>query len=394
MGLGPTRLNVAFAAVAFALCAAGGCAQLVGYDELRAAADASADATIDAAADAAPEVDATSPSARWPERPPGAAAPGGGKSLWFVAKRIYFGTLDHDGAATPDAWREWGYDLDDRCTTSVAAAAEGHCKPVGDPTYLVDGLACRDNNFGARFLSLLVAGTKSNFEADTVSSLLGGSATWMMRFDDVGEGDDDPYVPGAFYVTSATDDPPRFDGTDLRDVLSDSVVGADLDKPITRFPKGYLKGGVWVSGELTAATLRIPFGKRASAPLAYDAMVMTTKLSADRTKASGGVLAGALSVPAFEAFLAPIAADSKICPGDPLYKSIVGAIARYPDLSLGAPSLQDPTRSCDGVSMGVGFELAPVKPPAKVVPVTPPVSNCGDAGVDGGDAATDAAADG
>ena len=48
----------------------------------------------------------------------------------------------------------------------------------------------------------------------------------------------------------------------------------------------------------------------------------------------GGVLAGVMSVPAFEAFLSPIAADAKICPGEPLYKSIVGAIARYPDEPL------------------------------------------------------------
>lgn len=376
--------KVVLAAGSLALLVGSGCAQIVGFDDLRAAADGGSDATTDAASDVAPEADAGSPSARWPERPPGSATAAGGKSLWFVAKRIYFGTLDHDGAPTADAWREWGYDLDGRCTSDVAAAATGHCKPVADPSYLVDGAACRDNNFGARFLSLLVAGTKSNFEADTVTSLLGGSATWMLRLDDVGDGDDDPYVPGAFYVTGSTDDPLKFDGTDLRDVLGDSLVGGDLEKPITRFPKGYLKGGVWVSGELAAATLRIPFGKKASAPLAYDAMVMTTKLSTDRAKATGGVLAGVLSVSAFEAFLAPIAADSKICPGDPLYKSIVGAIARYPDLSLGAPSLQDPSKTCDGVSMGIGFELAPVKPPTNVVPVAPPPSGCGDAGVDGG----------
>lgn len=362
-----------------------GCAQVLGWDDLRVeTADATSDTPSEGAVDTgAPDAETGPTSARWPDRPAGAATPGGGKTLWWVAKRIYFGTLNHDGAATPEAWREWGYDLDGRCTNTADLGGPSTCKAVSDPGVLLDGDLCRDNNFGARFLGLLVAGTKSSFEADTVTSLLGGSATWALKLEDVGDGDDDPYVPGAFYVTTSTDTPPKFDGTDLRDVLSDSVVGGDLGQPVTRFEKGYLRGGTWVSGELGPATLRIPFGGKGSAPLGFSAMVMTTRLSADRTKATGGVLAGVMSVPAFEAFLSPIAADAKICPGDPLYKSIVGAIARYPDLSLGAPSLQDPTKTCDGVSMGLGFELAPILTPTKIVTPPPPVSNCGDAGADG-----------
>ncbi|MBL8716665.1 MAG: hypothetical protein JNL79_11750 [Myxococcales bacterium] len=361
-----------------------GCAQLLGWDELQVgASDATTDAPSEGAVDTgAADAEAGVSSARWPDRPPGATTSGGGKTLWWVAKRIYFGTLNHDGAATPEAWREWGYDLDGRCTGTADLSGPTTCKAVSDPSVLLDGDLCRDNNFGARFLGLLVAGTKSSFESDTVTSLLGGSATWVLKLEDVGEGDDDPYVPGAFYVTTSTDTPPKFDGTETRDILADSVIGGDLGTPVTRFEKGYLRGGTWVSGELGPATLRIPFGGKGSAPLGFSAMVMTTRLSTDRTKAGGGVLAGVMSVPAFEAFLSPIAADAKICPGEPLYKSIVGAIARYPDLSLGAPSLQDPTRTCDGVSMGLGFELAPILPPTRVVALPPPASNCGDAGTD------------
>ncbi|MBK7403014.1 MAG: hypothetical protein IPJ34_44010 [Myxococcales bacterium] len=371
-------------AAALVVLLAAGCARLLDWDDLRVdpGSDASLEAAVDTGFDAAQDAAETGPtSARWPERPAGATTPGGGKTLFWVARRIFLGSQDHDGAPVTDAWRGWGYDLDGRCTTEASDPAV-HCKPVGPPSGVRDGDGCRDNNYGARFMGPVVAGTKRAFEDEFMTSLVSGAATWVLRLDDVGDGDDDPYVPGALYVAASTATPPKFDGSETRAILSTSVVDGDLEKPVVRFPKGYLRDGTWVSGELAPADLRLPFGKRNSTPLSFRAVVLTTRLAPDRTTATSGVVAGVLSVPAFVAFFTPLAADFKLCPGDPIYTGIVDGIARYPDLSLDAPSLQDPSKTCDGISMGLGFELAPIPPPTTVTPPPTPTAVCGDAGTD------------
>lgn len=57
-----------------------------------------------------------------------------------------------------------------------------------------------------------------------------------------------------------------------------------------------------------------------------------------------------------------------ICPGNATFDQVVGTVSNYADLVLGAPQLQDPTRPCDAISVGMGIEMVPASPPTVVVP--------------------------
>jgi len=376
------------AVLAFVLLQCGiGCGQLLGYDDLVARTEdaSTADLGSDIGADVS---DAAIGGVMWPLRPEGAATPSGkGKKLWIAVKHFYLGSYDHLGVKKVDAWREWGYDLDRVCTgVSQAADNSGVCKRAdgADPAVLLDGDDCRDNNFGSQLIRKVLALVVADFEGRANESLRNGSGTWVLQLEDVDEGKDDTYAPGSFFLVGPLPDGEiaKFDGTDVRKALTDSVEGSDPSKPRVRFPNAYIKDDTWVSGDLAVLHLLFPVG-RSALPLDFTPGVITMHLNDKRDAASDGIVAGGLTVDALTGFVKPLALEGGVCPGSGLYDSMIGQFKAYPDLVLGAKNLQDPSKPCDGISAGLGFDTTNIVPVTEVMPSVPPdTSKCSDAGVD------------
>ncbi len=260
----------------------------------------------------------------------------------------------------------------------------GTCKrhPEAKPDFLEDGLRCRDNNFGHHMIAV-VRVYSSDFEARANEGIFEGSNTWILRIDDLDPGEDDPYAPAKLYRSS--EEPPgtkpKWDGTDVRSIVSNSVVDHDLEKAITQFPNGYVKGGVWVSGEPSATPIILPASDDLSIALNLQGTVVTVALDEKKKDGSAGMVAGVLPVAELASFVHPVAEGAGFCPGTPLYNSLLETFSRFPDVVVGAPGLQDPTKQCDGISLGLGFEIAPIQPVTNIVEPTPSEpSKCDDAG--------------
>jgi hypothetical protein len=365
------------------------CAQLLSYDQYT---ERTPDAAI--AGDVAGEVDtsvddAPTTAATLPLRPAGQAKPSGkGKSLWLAIKHLYVGSTDSLLKTHPDAWKEWGLDLDSVCTSMDDSVANiGTCKrPMeAKQDFLVDGLRCRDNNFGHHVVALLNLSSEG-FERRLNEGILEGTSTWIVRLDDLDEGADDPYVPGRLYRTTADKAVMlKWDGTDVRKILADSVIDHDLEKPFTAFPKGYLANNTWVSGEPELKTIVLPASASLFVPLTLDSTQVGVTLDAAHTTGKNGVIAGALPIKTIASLLDPIAKQSGFCPGTTLYNSLLKSVQRFPDVVIGAPNLQNTAVECDGISLGFGFDPAPVKPATEIVDPPPPEKDpCTDGGVDTG----------
>jgi hypothetical protein len=109
--------------------------------------------------------------------------------------------------------------------------------------------------------------------------------------------------------------------------------------------------------------------------------LLTLELSADRTTGKNGIVAGALGAADVESVLKPIADNGGVCPGSPLYVTLMSTAAKMPDVSIGLPGLQDTTSTCNGVSAGLGFDVVAVQPATKLVPPPAPrAPRCADAG--------------
>jgi hypothetical protein len=383
-------------AVALAM-GAGACAQILGYDDLQARTNESPDSgppptdtlVDDTTPDAEPEAETGEEPARPPARPPGPPTPSGkGRDVWLIAKHFYLGTQTLAGDPSKDAWKDWGYDLDHVCTDRDASIANtGTCIRNKDakPDVLTDGNACRDNNWGSQLLPL-VSLYDSVFEQVGNDAILKGVNTWILVLHDLDDGPTDTYVPGALYVAAFWADygktTPLFDGTDVRQVDSDSVIGYDVSKPKTYFPHGFVVGDTWVSGDGEDIVAAVPIATVKTDFHMVDG-VLTLPLTADHTSGTIGLLAGAIQSTTFDSLLEPVAAAAGFCKGSSLYTALQAKLLQYVDVVAGAPNLQDVTKPCDSMSVGFGFTVVPIKPVTTAVDEYKPPTPCDDAGTDG-----------
>ena len=70
--------------------------------------------------------------------------------------------------------------------------------------------------------------------------------------------------------------------------------------------------------------------------------------------------------------LTPLGEKFGLCPGNATFDQVADVLTEAADLTLGASQLQDPTRACDAVSVGMGIVMVPALPPTTVVPRPPP----------------------
>jgi hypothetical protein len=329
------------------------------------------------ASDASPSP-APDPHLGVPAEPPARPRvnPAGDGTRWYALRRVSLGVTPTDDAhSSATAWRAIGYDLDGLITTAEDSRLNTQTclrrddAPAG---FLADGDEGIDNAFGAHVTPTLRA-LRGDVEDEANASLDDGTATLLLRLDDVG-GDDDAHVPGALFV--ARDFPsanggarPRFDGNDRWPVVAASLVdGASLDAPKLAFPGGYVRGGVWVSGDGVTAVdgaVSIDLGfARLDVPMR--AMLVTMRLDG-----GSGVLTGATPVDGFSSSIADALEAVGMCPSDGMYRSIVTTFTQAADLSLGAPGMQSTTKVCDALSLGLAFEATPSGAPAYVVADAP-----------------------
>lgn len=360
------------------------CAQVLGYDDFEARRPdaAASDTAVDSEVVVEDVADAGPPPVRPPARPSGEAKPSGtGKTLWLAFRKYELGSVDPAGIDDLLAWSVHGYDLDHICTTKADSIANiGTCRrPEGaQQDSLVDGERCRDNNFG-RHVGTILRSAAPDTEKNLAEQLGLGAATWLLRIDDVDPAADDPYAPAMLYRVAderMSAIKMMWDGTDVRAIHSDTVLDGDVDRGVFTLPSGYVAKGVWVSGEPSRLDLNVPVTATLFVPMKLQSAVITLDLATSK-----GVVAGAIAREDVEAVLRPIADNGGVCPGTNLYTQMLNTVAKMPDVFLAGPNLQDTSRTCDGVSAGMSFAVAPIQPVTKVVAPPPPRQpRCADAG--------------
>lgn len=303
-----------------------------------------------------------------PPRPTATAS--GGATKWFAVRKLQLGITNRvTGVADANAWKQYGYDLDARTTTKEDSKLSANsCKRrEGSPTnVLADGELGRDNNFGQHFMSV-VKSLKADVEEAVNGAISSGTGTMLLRLDNVGPADN-AAVPGALFIASAYSGIPKWDGTDKWPIDSSSVDSAKA--PIYKFPKGYMAGGTWVSGDAGAGSALVPiplFGPPALlVPL--DGAVISFAV----TTGANGTVAGATNTAKFIESMTPAMRRLGICPGNATFDQVAATITQSADLVSGAPLLQDVTRVCDAMSVGIGFVAAPILPSDTITTSPPP----------------------
>jgi hypothetical protein len=167
---------------------------------------------------------------------------------------------------------------------------------------------------------------------------------------------------------------PKWDGTDAWPVVLELLNNGDIENPKVQFKDSYVVtdkatgARTWVSGSFGDITLNLAI-QGFTLALTVSNAVITMDLNDDNSQATNGTIAGVLNTEQLLSELAKVAGsfDPSLCPPSSTFESIAQQIRQASD--IGSDGTQDPTKECDGISIGLGFNmqkvvLGPVAPPA------------------------------
>lgn len=288
--------------------------------------------------------------------PPDPAAPEGedGQSVTLAINKLNVGEA-------PNAWRSLGFNIDGKVSNG---AEEGHCKPVeGAPNpdaVRTDGNDGIDNSFGQLILPQL-SGLVSDISGQANAEIADGTFTLMLDIQGLGSGASYNGLETRFYGGAILDNPPKFDGTDEWPVVPELLNGGDIENPKIKFTDSYVVDNTFVSGAPASVNLNLSFGD-ITVNLTIEKAQLSMELAPGHDGATQGIIGGVVETEALLAELRKLASsfNTEFCdPENPALKSIENSIRRASDIM--ADGTQNPDAECNAISLGIGFEMKPVK---------------------------------
>ncbi|MEZ4301297.1 MAG: hypothetical protein R3B70_40555 [Polyangiaceae bacterium] len=295
---------------------------------------------------------------------------GDGSDTVLAIRKLYLGDTDRKGNASTSAWKEFGYDLDGKISTKDS---KDLCKPLAGAkasAVYEDGTDGRDNSFGKNILPIITT-LASDASTQVNDSIEGGSFTIMLKIEKIGSGDSyNPLVSKLYGGGKLVDEQgaeiaPAWDGTDMWPVIPELLNGGNIEDPKVKFPNAYLvKDGsgarTWVSGGYADITLNLSVGGF-TLGLTIGSAVITTEITAGNDKGTNGTIAGILDTEQLISELAKVAGsfDPSLCPPSSTFESIAQQIRQASDILTDGG--QDPTKDCNGISIGLGFDMQQVQ---------------------------------
>lgn len=273
----------------------------------------------------------------------------------LAARKIFFGESDRNFMVSTTAWRDFGLDIDGKTTTAQSTDV---CKrQVGAPSSIqVDGTNGIDNSFGANFIPVIQSALSIPALSKPASDAIekGQSSTFVLRADGLGTAMDYPMLPGSAYV-GLPEVVPMWMGMDTWRASSRSVTMNDVSKPLAVFPQGAMAARVYTSGSSqTAAVIGLSFaGLSLMVPVRK--LFVRTTIAADNSTASG-VIGGVMNTEDFIATLKVAVGYISMSLCGAAFDGIAQQIRQMSDIL--DDGTQDPMQTCNGMTIGLGFEAA------------------------------------
>lgn len=294
------------------------------------------------------------PGLQPPERPEG-ASPGDGTGKVFGTSHIYIGTKTRAGQESPDAWKDFGYDLDGQIT---AQDFSNHCKPNGSAApnnVFPDGTDGIDNAFGRVLLPIIktaAATSVSDLEAELNGAIAEGSFNVMLNLTDLGDGAN--YNPVKALLLAGKEGV----GNTWKAAPEFLTNPADPTSAKVKFDNSYVVENVWVSGDKGTVELNIAIAGFDLA-LNIESALITMEMDSAHGGATKGVISGVLDTEDLILQLKDVlgAVDESFCEGSAV-DSILNQIRQASDIMKDGS--QDPSAICDGISIGIGFDATVV----------------------------------
>lgn len=323
--------------------------------------------------------------------------------IHLAYSRLWLGQTSPSGKGGVDAWRDFGFDLDGRCTGPTTCPDDPSAGPSCEPATSqlpIDGDGCRDSTF-ARYQPVVAQAPELGeliglSESAINCSLHAGRYGYLLRITGYNGLPDDDAVRIDLYSSAGFVQAPLFECPleGFRDRYPRwlpstewYVDRADLTGPIERpgtlpdskqfSETAYVRDGYLVAFVDDAISLRLA-GDNAAYPgwaMRLNKAVLTARIQRggdDTWSATDGIVAGRILSDDLLASFRQVG----VCPDGSL-SSIYETVAQYVrDASdLLADGSVAPETACDAMSVTLGFELHQVTP-GPAIEVSPVVDCC------------------
>ncbi|MDI1428672.1 hypothetical protein [Polyangium sorediatum] len=269
----------------------------------------------------------------------------------FAVKELFF------GEGNSGEWKKFGFNLDDKVSTGNS---DDLCKPnaggTGQTAY-PDGDDGKDNSFGKNLLPTILT-LYPAWPQDVNNGVKNGNFTALVKTQCLPATGDAQGLTSKLFGGTTLGMAPKFDGTDKWPIepglLSDPM---DPQSSTIIFPNSSVTGSLFESGKNGTFILSVPVKsptKSTSIKLTLHAARMAMNLSADRKSATEGMIGGVLNTEEFVAEVKKVGDLLGLC-GNPLFDNLLNQVRQASDIMT--DGTQDPTQTCDGISMGLGFEM-------------------------------------
>lgn len=313
-----------------------------------------------------------------PDPPAGAAATTSSDTRTFAVTSFTLGDLDRSGNVDPDAWRTLGYDID-RLATNAEGDVAKMCQRTGAFAAVEDGENGIDNSFGHNIVQLINA-TNGSASKNLTQAALDGRFTLLIRVkgltDDAAQ-TNTGLTGSIFFATPFGGDPdsgirPTFTQADDWPYRNDTHV---------ELASAYVVKSELVNGAGTGEfPLALSLAGTTVLLTVHHGIITFTHDPANQALVKG-TIAGVVDTQALVDSMDALASrfTPPICPG-PTLTLIKNAIAASSDIM--SDGSQDPSKPCNGISIGLGFEAKRVGNPTKPVPPSAESQSnaCSDAG--------------
>jgi hypothetical protein len=293
----------------------------------------------------------------------------------LAMSQLFVGDTNPDGSANAaNGWKQYGFDIDGLVSDAQSA---GLCKPsdgAAPSSIYPDGDAGIDNSFGKNVLPIFLSLAPS-FGANANASLTGGEFTLLFYLEGLGAGDTQDPVTAHLYTGAPTPSAPLFDGSDCWPTSPDSLDDpSDIDSVKVHFPTSSLAQNHWTSGVTGIAVLEFRvqgYPLRLTIHQARFAM----DLDAAHGSATAGQIGGVLDTAEFVGQVTNLAGafDPSLCSGA-VVDAIASQLRQASDILVDGS--QDPAKTCNGISIGLGFKAVSVELGTIAPAVAPPPDPC------------------
>lgn len=263
------------------------------------------------------------------------------------------------GEGNSGEWKKFGWNLDDKVSTGLS---KDLCQPaeMGTAnTAYPDGEDGIDNSFGKNLLPTILS-LYPTWVSDINAGIDNGRFTAIVRMMCVTEPEGDvPSFTTKLLGGTTLGTPPKFDGTDVWPIepglLSDPK---DPESSTILFEGSSLTGDTYDAGKKVVFIISVPVRtatESTSIKLTLYSARIKMKMGPDRKSSTEGMIGGVLNTEEFVAELKKVGYLMGLC-GQPLFDNLMLQVRQASDIMT--DGTQDPTKTCDGISMGLGFDMS------------------------------------